>query len=77
MFANVQSSWDAFALANGITDGNLGNFLGSWGVDTTGNSVWAVLNHNSQFAVLIPEPASAALLGLLGLAVLPRRRRRG
>lgn len=37
--------------------------LGSWGVDTTNNVAWAVLDHNSQFSVA-PEPGS------LGLAVV-------
>ena len=65
---NVDSSYAAFALANGITDANVGNFLGSWGVDLADNEVWAVLNHNSQFAV-VPEPATIVLgaIGLLGL----------
>jgi hypothetical protein len=41
--------------------------LGNYGVDTANNVVWAVINHNSEFAV--PEPATIALLGL-GFAVL-------
>jgi len=67
-------SWSAFATANGITDANVGNFLGSWGVDTASDTVWAVLNHNSQFAV-VPEPATGGLL-VLGTALLGLRRRR-
>ena len=49
---NYQGSWSAFALAQGVTEVNLASFLGSWGVDTANNQVWAVLNHNSDFAVL-------------------------
>jgi hypothetical protein len=61
VFPNVQSSWDAFAAANSITDVNVGNFLGSYGVDVADHQVWAVVNHNSQFAA-VPEPASWELL---------------
>ncbi len=35
--------------------------LGDWGVDTADHTVWAVLDHNSQFAV-VPEPGTLALL---------------
>lgn len=49
---NYQGSW---AAAGSPTS------LGSWGVDTTANVAWAVLDHNSQFAV-VPEPESAALM---------------
>lgn len=70
---NYQGSWDAFAAANSITDGNLSNFLGSWGVDTVGNKLWAIFDHNTQFATL-PAPGAVALLGLAG--VFGRRRTR-
>jgi MYXO-CTERM domain-containing protein len=51
--------------------------LGSYGVNTDNNTVWAVLNHNSEFAV-IPEPSTLMLggLALLGLAGAGLRRRR-
>lgn len=53
--------------------------LGSWGVDTTNHVVWAVLDHNSEFAVA-PEPAGVVMLAtaaaVAGLAVHRRRPRR-
>ena len=48
--------------------------LGYWGVDSTNHVVWAVVNHNSEFAVVVPEPAALALFALGGLALLRRRR---
>lgn len=55
--------------------------LGTWGVDTSGAGgagyVWAVLNHNSDFAV-IPEPSTLVVgcLALCGFAVARLRRQR-
>jgi len=60
--------------------------LGSYGVDTVANVVWAVLDHNSDFSVMeaqedvaaVPEPSSyvLGLLGLTGLGVLVWRKRK-
>jgi hypothetical protein len=59
--------------------GNLGPWAGQiglsqWGVDTDNNLVWAVVDHNSQFAA-VPEPATFGLLGISALGLLMRRRR--
>lgn len=50
---NVQGGW--------ATAGSSTMTLGDWGVDTANNVVWAVINHNGQFAV-VPEPGTWALL---------------
>ena len=59
---------------------NLSSYVGAWGVNTTGNEAWAVLNHASEFAV-VPEPSAWTLLAiggvaLCGLAISKRRARR-
>ena len=66
-------SWDSI-----VDPGDLASYLGSWGVDSASETVWAVLNHNSQFAVLaVPEPSSLLMagMGLIGLLLSVRRRR--
>ena len=61
-----------------LTSTQLDQILGAYGVDpSSGNhDVWAVINHNSQFAV-VPEPSTLLLaaLGLAGSAVYRRRRK--
>ena len=81
VFTDVQSSWSTFASLNGITDGNVANYLGSWGVDTADNEVWAVVDHNSTFGAYfdmanVPEPCSMAAAILIVPALAFRRRRR-
>lgn len=55
------------------------DYLGSWGRDTTTNTAWAVVNHNSDFAaiVAVPEPPTSPLVaaGLIGLVVYGWRQR--
>jgi len=46
--------WDAYLTANPAATAF--SALGTWGHDTTTNTVWAAIDHNSEFAV-IPAPA--------------------
>lgn len=51
------------------------NVLGAYGVDPTNNVVWAVLNHNSEFAV-IPEPGTWGMIICGGVIMLGLRRKK-
>jgi autotransporter-associated beta strand protein len=68
--------WNTF-LANNGGSFNGTTMLGAYGYDTTNNTVWAVLDHNSEFAVVtaVPEPSTFALMGF-GVAALVFLRRR-
>jgi len=70
---DYQGSFSDFQNDHGY---DLTQYLGAWGVDTTNtHTVWAVIDHNSDFAV-IPEPTSLGLLGLGALGLLARRGKR-
>jgi hypothetical protein len=56
----------------GAYDGQ--NIVGRWGVDLARHAVWAVLDHNSEFAV-VPEPAAITVMLAGGSMMLLRRRR--
>lgn len=80
VYSDVLSSWSSFASAHSISDANIGAYLGSWGVDTTDGEVWAVVDHNSTFAVgvSVPEPFGAVMMvSSLGLLLRRRRGERG
>jgi len=51
-------------------------YLGSWGRDPDANTVWAVVDHNSQFAVVaVPEPGGVKMVGgAIAAAVMAGRR---
>jgi hypothetical protein len=67
-------SWEAYVAE--FSPGSPAAALGAWGVDTSATPrVWAVVDHNSQFAVLpVPEPATWLLL-VTAAAVSVRRAR--
>ena len=52
------------------------NSLGVYGRDTGGNNAWAVINHNSDFAVIaVPEPTTGMMVVAAGVAAALLRRR--
>jgi hypothetical protein len=74
IYGNANQANNLFV--SGGYDGNL--VLGHYGLDATNKSVWAVVDHNGQFAA-VPEPATLLLLAAGGLSaavvgVIRRRR---
>ena len=67
MLGNFGSSNDHFV---GVGPWNGDMTLGDWGVNTSNHTVWAVLDHNSEFAVT-PEPSTLALLAAGAYSGLP------
>jgi autotransporter-associated beta strand protein len=75
LFASPYSgSFADFQAAHGT---DLSQYIGAWGTTSADGitSTWAVLNHNSDFAI-IPEPAAAGLVAAGILSLAARRRRR-
>lgn len=60
-----------------VLGGYTNQAIGSYGIDTDSNTVWAVIDHNSDFAVVnaVPEPGAATLLATVGVALVVFRRR--
>ncbi len=50
--------------------------LGNYGFDLSNNTAWAVIDHNSFFAVAVPEPTSISLLALAAMGYCLKRRRK-
>ena len=84
-FNDTESVWQNAALGNFGAENDVqfmgvgyspDGVLGHWGIDLSTHTVWAVLDHNSQFAVAVPEPGTIAMLAaaLLSLAVVGYRR---
>lgn len=44
-----------------VTDAQLNQIMGAWGVDATTHEAWAVVDHTGQFAV-VPEPFAGLLV---------------
>ncbi len=70
---HYEMTYQQFLSNNGGWNAN--TMLGAQGVDTASGSVWAVIDHNSEFGA-VPEPSTWALLALSGtiLCFLLRRR---
>lgn len=69
-------SYDDFLAANGGVFN--ANMLGAYGVDIENNTVWAIVNHNSDFSIAlnaVPEPTATGLLAVGSLLAVARRRR--
>ncbi|MBI1370450.1 MAG: hypothetical protein GC162_17580 [Planctomycetes bacterium] len=67
-FINFQGSWAASGA--GLT-------LGANGVDTATHTVWAVVDHNSEFAaIMIPEPTTLVSIAVAGMILATARTHR-
>jgi hypothetical protein len=86
LYLDYQGSFASFESTYGISDANLSLYLGAYGVDTTNDTVWAVIDHNSSFVAgntlllpqdqSVPEPSTwAMLVGGLGMLGLWSKRR--
>jgi hypothetical protein len=74
---SIANQWEPATLGNfgssndyfvGVEPWNGNMILGDWGVNTSNHTVWAVLDHNSEFAVT-PEPSTLTLLAAGAVAI--------
>jgi hypothetical protein len=76
-FQDYLGSWAQFTSVAMTGDSySLAQLLGAYGVDTTTQTVWAVVDQGTQFAA-VPEPGTLGLLaaGVVALGVAYRRRK--
>ncbi|MCE9591202.1 MAG: hypothetical protein K8S99_11835 [Planctomycetes bacterium] len=79
---SVGGGWAGVGAFSDAGVAGLGDDLGLWGVNTLDHSVWAVLNHNSDFAAVpsspaeVPEPTSLLVCAAGSLMLLRRPTRR-
>jgi hypothetical protein len=76
--SDFQGSYAAFLTSSSGANGHtLAQTLGSWGVDTLSDTVWAVVDHSGEEFAAVPEPGTLALLaaGVASLAIAYRRRK--
>lgn len=68
-------SWDDFLVAHpgGF---NATTMLGAYGYDASTTTAWAVLDHSSEYALVVPEPTTVGLFGLSLTVLVTLRRRR-
>lgn len=57
-----------------LGDYSSGFGLGTYGVNAETHEAWAVVNHNSEFVVAVPEPTAIGILGVSALLAFRRRR---
>ena len=67
--AKFEGSWADFTSTGPVAGKSIDSLVGSWGADTAGTTVWAVVNHNSEFAA-VPEPSTVVMLVMAGLVAL-------
>jgi hypothetical protein len=60
----------------GVAPWNGDTHLGDYGVDVNSHTVWAVVDHSGDFAV-VPEPSAMALLAAAAASIMMYRVRRG
>ncbi len=70
-YFNYQGAFSAFQTFAGSM--NLADYQGAYGIDTTTNNLWAVVNYGGTFTA-VPEPISALVGLLIGAGLLRRRR---
>lgn len=74
--AAQQGFLGSFTAFQGAYGTNLSNYIGAYGRDNATDTVWAVVNHNSEFVALVPEPGTVVLaVGAVVTIAAVRQRR--